>query len=104
MTDQERLLLLLAGPEHYAHTAGQQMLTTLNAGRRKRTRAMLKLADQHFNTIMNLFDIAQSANIVKTWLSVYQLPFDSGSLLSFDSFHDIHGKYILDHPHDIRSY
>jgi hypothetical protein len=104
MNDKERLILLLRGPEHYAHVAGKQMLKVLNAGKRKRTRAMLKLADNHINIIMSLFDISQNANIIKTWLSTYRLPFDSELLTSFDNFHASHGKYILDHAQDIRSY
>ena len=104
MTDSERLLLLLKGPEDYAHKAGQEMLATLNSGKRLRHKAMAKIADQHFETVMQTFSIEQTTNIVKTWLSYYQLPFDPERLKTFDQFHQQHGKFISDHAKCIRSY
>jgi hypothetical protein len=104
MIDGERLLLLLQGPEDYAHKAGQEMTTTLNSGKRLRLKAMSKIADRHFEIIMQTFSTEQTINIVKTWLSYYQLPFDPERLKTFDQFHQHHSKFISEHSNLIRSY
>jgi len=104
LSEQERFMLLLKGPEDYAHRAGQEMLTILNGGKRLRYKAMSKIADQHFETIMQVFNLEQSTNIVKTWLSGYHLPFDPDRLKSFDRFHQSHGNFISEYPKLIRSY
>jgi hypothetical protein len=104
MKDCDRLFLLLKGPDYYAHYSGQEMLTILNSGKRKRHIAMMKSADKHFNTIMFLFSIEQNVRILKTWLSFYQLPFSSEKLKNLNQFHSTHGKYIADNSQSIRSY
>jgi hypothetical protein len=53
---------------------------------------------------MQTFSIEQTTNIVKTWLSYYQLPFDPERLKTFDQFHQHHGKFISEHAKCIRSY
>jgi hypothetical protein len=52
LSEEQRLMLLLKGPEDYAHRAGQEMLSVLNGGKRLRYKAMFKVADQHFETVM----------------------------------------------------
>jgi hypothetical protein len=103
-SEQEKFLLLLKGPEDYAHRAGEEMLSVLNSGKRPRYSAMSKVADQHFETIMQTFNIEQNINIVKTWVSSYHLPFDPDRLKSFDQFHQLYGSFITDNPKLIRSY
>lgn len=103
-SDREKFLLLLKGPEDYAHRAGQEMLSVLNSGKRKRYRSMFKTADQHFETIMSVFNVEQITSIVKTWMSYYQLPFDPNKLNSFDKFHRMLGQFIIDNSLKIRSY
>jgi len=103
-SEQERFMLLLKGPEDYAHRAGREMLSVLNGGKRLRYKAMFKVADQHFETVMQVFNIEQSIRIIKTWLSTYQLPFDPDRLNSFDRFHNSLGTFITDYPERIRSY
>ena len=104
LSEEQRLMLLLKGPEDYAHRAGKEMLTVLNSGKRLRYKAMFKVADQHFETVMQVFNIEQSIRIIKTWLSTYQLPFDPDRLDSFDRFHNSLGSFITDNPERIRSY
>jgi len=103
-SEEQKLMLLLKGPEDYAHRAGKEMLLVLNGGKRLRYKAMFKVADQHFETIMQVFNIEQSIRIIKTWLSIYQLPFDPDCLKTFDQFHDMHSSFIYDHPERVRSY
>lgn len=104
LSEQDRLLMLLKGPDHYAHQAGEEMLSVLNAGKRKRYVAMFKTADRHFEMIMKMFCAEDILRIVKTWLSHYKLPFDPNRLKTFDAFHSIYGKLIADNPSMIRSY
>ena len=104
LSEEQRLMLLLKGPEDYAHRAGREMLLVLNGGKRLRYKAMFKVADQHFETVMQVFNIEQSIRIIKTWLSTYQLPFDPDRLNSFDRFHNSLGTFITDYPERIRSY
>jgi ATP-dependent RNA helicase DeaD len=40
---------------------------------------MSKIADQHLEIILDIFNSEQATRIVKTWLSNYHLPFDSES-------------------------
>ena len=104
LSEEQRFLLLLKGPEDYAHRAGSEMLSVLNSGKRPRYGAMSKVADQHFETIMQTFNVEQNINIVKTWVSSYHLPFDPDRLKSFDQFHQLYGGFITDNPKLIRSY
>jgi hypothetical protein len=104
LSEEQRLMLLLKGPEDYAHRAGREMLAVLNGGKRLRYKAMFKVADQHFETVMQVFNIEQSIRIIKTWLSTYQLPFDPDRLKTFDQFHNTHSSFIHDHPERVRSY
>ena len=104
LSEREKFMLLLKGPDDYAHRAAEEMLSVLNAGKRKRYVAMFKTADRHFEIIMQVFNIEQNTNIVKTWLSRYHLPFDPDRLKSFDLFHQSHGGFITDNAASIRSY
>ena len=104
LSEQERFVLLLKGPEDYAHRAGREMLSVLNGGKRLHYKAMFKVADQHFETVMQVFNIEQSIRIIKTWLSIYQLPFDPDRLKTFDQFHNMHIIFIHDYPERVRSY
>jgi len=104
LSEEQRLMLLLKGPEDYAHRAGREMLSVLNGGKRLRYKAMFKVADQHFETVLDVFDLEEVTRIVKTWLSNYHLPFDPDRLNSFDRFHNSLGTFITDYPERIRSY
>ena len=104
LSEQERFVLLLKGPEDYAHRAGEEMLSVLNGGKRPRYKAMSKVADQHIETVLEVFNSEESTRIVKTWLSNYRLPFDPDRLNSFDRFHNSLGRFITDNPERIRSY
>ena len=104
LSEQQRLWIALKGAEHYAHEAAEDMLSVLNGGKRPRYVAMSKAADRHFAVIMQVFDVEQNTRIIKTWLSRYHLPFNPEKLLTFDQFHDTHGKYIADNPQSIKGY
>jgi phage tail sheath gpL-like len=104
LSEQQRLIIALKGAEHYAHEAAEDMLTALNAGKRPRYAAMSKVADRHFDIIMQVFDVEQNTRIIKTWLSRYHLPFNPAKLKTYDQFHCTHGKYITDNPQSIRGY
>lgn len=97
-------MLLLKGPEDYAHRAGREMLAALNSGKRPRYKAMSKIADRHIETVLDVFDLEESTRIIKTWLSNYHLPFDPERLNSFNRFHNSLGTFITDYPERIRSY
>lgn len=106
LSEQERFMLLLKGPEDYAHRAGREMLSVLNGGgwTEGQYKAMSKVADQHIETVLEVFNSEESTRIVKTWLSNYRLPFDPDRLNSFDRFHNSLGRFITDNPERIRSY
>jgi hypothetical protein len=104
LSEEQRFLLLLKGPEDYAHRVGSEMLSVLNSGKRPRYGAMSKIADQHLEIILDIFNSEQATRIVKTWLSNYHLPFDPDRLKSFDRFHTSLGSFITDNPERIRSY
>ena len=104
MSDSDRLITLLKGPDWYAHRAANEMLMILNQGKRKRYKSMNSTADKHLLTIMDLFDKEQSVRILKTWLSTYQLPLDPDRLKTFDQFHEQFGKFITNNAGLIKSY
>jgi hypothetical protein len=94
LSEQEKFWIALKGAEHYAHEAGKEMTSVLNAGKRPRYTAMSKIADQHFAVIMQVFDVEQSSRITKTWLSCYQLPFNPMKLKTFDQFYCRHRNVV----------
>ena len=104
MSDSERLIALLKGPDWYAHESGKELLAVLNQGKRKRYKSMNSTADKHILTIMNLFDKEPAVRILKTWLSTYKLPLDPTRLKTFDQFHDQFGEFIIDNIEIITSY
>jgi hypothetical protein len=104
MSDSERLIALLKGPDWYAHESGKDLLAVLNQGKRKRYKSMNSTADKHLLTIMYLFDKEQSVRILKTWLSTYSLPLDPDRLKTFDQFHEQFGKFITNNAGLIKSY
>ena len=104
MSDNERLIVLLKGPDWYAHKSGKDLLAVLNQGKRKRYKSMNSTADKHILTIMNLFDKEPAVRILKTWLSTYKLPLDPNRLKTFDQFHEQFGKFIIDNTAIIQSY
>ena len=104
MSEHQRLMALLKGPDWYAHESGKDLLAVLNQGKRKRYKSMNSTADKHILTIMNLFDKEQSARILKTWLTTYCLPLDPNRLKTFDQFHEQFGEFIIDNTTIIQSY
>jgi hypothetical protein len=104
MTEHQRLMALLKGPDWYAHESGKDLLAVLNQGKRKRYKSMNYTADKHLSTIMYLFDKEQSVRILKTWLSTYCLPLDPDRLKTFDQFHEQFGKFITNNAGLIKSY
>ena len=96
-------MLLLKGPEDYAHRAGREMLAALNSGKRPRYKAMSKIADRHIETVLDVFDLEESTRIIKTWLSNYHLPFDPERLNSFNRFHNsLQPRHQSYHQHGYR--
>ena len=104
MSDSERLIVLLKGPDWYAHESGKDLVAVLNQGKRKRYKSMNSTADKHISTIMYLFDKASAVRILKTWLSTYKLPLDPNRLKTFDQFHEQFGQFIIDNTAIINSY
>ena len=104
MSERQRLMALLKGPDWYAHESGKDLLAVLNQGKRKRYKSMNSTADKHILTIMHLFDNEQSVRILKTWLSTYKLPLDPSRLKTFDQFHDQFGEFITNNTATIESY
>ena len=104
MSERQRLMALLKGPDWYAHESGKDLLAVLNQGKRKRYKSMKSTADKHLLTIMHLFDNEQSVRILKTWLSTYKLPLDPYRLKTFDQFHEQFGKFVIDNTAIIQSY
>lgn len=104
MNEQNKLISLLKGPDNYAHQSGKEMVDVLNQGKRKRHKSMLKTADIHISTVMEIFDEEQSVRIVKTWLCVYQLPLASTRLKNFAQFHERFSNFVLQNSNSIRSY
>ena len=104
MSDNERLIVLLKGPDWYAHESGKDLLAVLKQGKRKRYKSMNSTADKHILTIMNLFDKEPAVRILKTWLSTYKLPLDPNRLKTFDQLHKQFGEFIIDNTATIESY
>ena len=104
MSESDRLITLLKGPDWYAHESGKDLLAVLNQGKRKRYKSMNSTADKHLLTIMDLFNKEQSVRILKTWLTTYSLPLDPNRLKTFDQFHEQFGKFIIDNTEIIQSY
>jgi len=104
MTEQQRLIALLKGPDWYAHESGKDLLAVLNQGKRKRYKSLNSTADRHLSTIMDLFDKEQSVRILKTWLTTYSLPLDPNRLKTFDQLHEQIGEFIIDNTATIKSY
>jgi len=95
---------LLKGPDNYAHQSGKEMADILNQGKRKRHKSMLKTADIHISTVMEIFDEEQSVRIVKTWLCVYQLPLAPWRLKNFEQFRERFSNFVLQNSDSLRSY
>jgi len=104
MTEHQRLIALLKGPDWYAHESGKDLLAVLNQGKRKRYKSLNSIADKHLSTIMDLFDKEQSVRILKTWLTTYSLPLDPNRLKTFDQLHEQIGEFIIDNTATIKSY
>ena len=104
MSEHQRLMALLKGPDWYAHESGKDLLAVLNQGKRKRYKSMNSTADKHLSTIMYLFDKEPAVRILKTWLSTYKLPLDPTRLKTFDQFHEQFGKFIINNTAIIESY
>jgi hypothetical protein len=104
MRSEDQLLLLLKGPEYYAHSAAKEMQVAIASGKRTRVSIMHKLADRHFETVMQIFSLEQCCCIIKTWLSVYRLPFNPSRLKTFDVFHAKYNNWILNNLDKIKSY
>lgn len=104
MRSEEKMLLLLRGADRYAHISAKEMKTVLESGKRNRVSSMLKIADRHFGVIMQVFSVEHTAMILKTWLSVYQLPLDATRLKTFDIFHATYGSWILKNAGKIKGY
>ncbi len=66
MTDSDRLITLLKGPDWYAHESAKELLDILNQGKRKRYKSMSTVADRHIEIIMDLFNKEQTVRILKT--------------------------------------
>ena len=104
MTEYQRLMALLKGPDWYAHESGKDLLAVLNQGKRKRYKSMNSTADKYLLTIMDLFDKEQSVRILKTWLTTYSLPLDPNRLKTFEQFHQQFGEFAIDNTATIKSY
>ena len=104
MSEHQRLVALLKGPDWYAHESGKELLAVLNQGKRKRYKSMNSTADKHLLTIMDLFNKEQSVRILKTWLTTYSLPLDPNRLKTYDQFHEQFGEFIINIAAIIESY
>jgi hypothetical protein len=104
MHSKDQLLLLLKGPEHYAHKTGQQMANLLNQRKRRKLSDMHKEVDKHLNIMMQIFDTEQNVRIIKTWLTLYELPLDASKLNLFDKWHDTHCDFVMDNCSVITPY
>jgi hypothetical protein len=89
----------LHGAQFHAHTMARDILSV--KGRAKRFHARI---DQHMYTIMNLYTAEEVIRIVKTWLSVYQIPMDPGRMTSSDLFHQRYGSIVIALSGKIQSY
>jgi hypothetical protein len=106
MRSEEKLLVLLQGPSYYAHNSAKELkvLAMLSAKKRGKKTAFYKLANYHFDVIMDVFNMEERCRILKTWLTDYELPFDPAKFSSFDKFHETHNKWILYNGQNIESY
>jgi hypothetical protein len=98
-TEQQRFWNALKGPEFHAHEMAKDILSV--KGRAKRFHQRI---DQHLDTLMRLYTDQQVTNILKTWLSVYEMQIDPKQLELFDQLHNRIGSLIIKSPDQIHSY
>ncbi|NBU73024.1 MAG: hypothetical protein EBS53_16555 [Bacteroidetes bacterium] len=106
MTDRELFWVRLKGPSQFAHETGQDMARLMNQKRlsKKRSAMINRLGDGYFRDIMQLFTVPEMARIVKTWLTVYDIPLDPDLLTTFTEYHILVGQYVGDIGKDLQPY
>ena len=104
MTEDQQLMwnMLTADPNRLAHMFGQELLDLSKIRGRRRFK---QRSDEVLNYIMtNVRDPINVISIVKTWLTVYQLPLEPDSMPSFDRFHENYGSWVAENADDISVY
>jgi hypothetical protein len=91
--------ILSANPQTIAHFYGAELQ---RLAQDKNTVKFNLRADQILTLLMNtVTDHLQVIAVVKCWLSEYHLPFDPGSMTSFDRFHKTYGPLVISNPRAI---
>ena len=82
--------ILSISPEKTCHAFGRELKNIRNK------KQFLKRADECFEFVMSNLDAESVVRIVKTWLCVYNLPFEPDKMKSFQSFHEHYGPVIME--------
>lgn len=100
MTPEQALFWrrLQLDPELYAHDSGQELATIKNK------REFSARVNSHLEFILANFESRPASCIVKTWLSVYDLPLDPKRISCWTEFHNSVGVYVRDNLKDIEAY
>ena len=95
MTEEQQLMwdMLTANPERLVHIFGQELLDLSKIrGRRRFKQRSDELLNYVMTNVQNPLDVIR---VVKTWLILYQLPFEPDSMPSFDRFHENYSSWVL---------
>jgi hypothetical protein len=90
--------VLRSDPRQLCHTYAQELEKIKNKSQFNRR------ADEYLDFMMSNFPTEGVLRTVKTWLSVYQLPLDPSTLLSFDRFNKKYNQIVQQRPSWMISY
>jgi hypothetical protein len=102
MNDDQQLFwdVISCNYSRISHAWGQEMLDLVKRNKMKKFHNM---ANGCVSATLSWPTDARS-RAVKTWLSIYRLPFDPRHMESFDAFHKTTSSYILNNGKHIHSY
>lgn len=88
---------------NYAKVSHEWGHELLELSKCKRKQAFHNRSDACISAILS-WPVEERVRAVKTWLSYYKIPFDSGKLKTFGAFHKSSGAYVIDNANRIVSY
>ena len=96
--DQEFMWDVLSNnPSRLAHLWANEMMS-------KKPKILNQMADKHIDYMLKHFSEEEIVRVLKTWLSVYNLPLSPERMVSFENFHRQLGSYIQRNVSSIQPY
>jgi len=102
MTENQQLFwdIISCNYSRISHVWGREMLDLVKQNKMKKFHTM---ANSYVSATLSWPTDARS-RAVKTWLSIYRLPFNPRRLAAFDDFHKTTASYIFNNANHITSY